>query len=89
MDTSIAFFILCLISAIPALVAMYVIVYEGEYKWTEGWSHKTVALMIGQFFLVLLFALLFFPDKESSRSDEWFCSVVNGEKKCYREKDLP
>ena len=43
------------------------------------------------FAAVILVIILFFTvsnNSASSDSDEWFCNMVDGEKVCYRNKDI-
>lgn len=48
-----------------------------------SWAIPLIAILLS---IILIFTVS--NNSQSNNSSEWFCSMVDGEKKCYREKDI-
>ena len=47
-----------------------------------SWAIPLIAILLS---VILTFTLIY---TSQSNSSEWFCSIVDGEKKCYRQQDI-
>ena len=88
-DYTLVLGIMFLISLPPAFVGLLAVFGADQYKWADKWTGKMIAWAVLPCLFIFAFIMLFADSAGGgSGGDEWFCNEVNGEKKCYRQKDI-
>ena len=85
------FFIMIFILAPMFGMAVMAVTNEGFWAWTEPekWPWKRLSLYLGAVWIAASFIILTDGYSPSSGGgDDWWCNEVNGEKECYRQKDI-
>ena len=85
------FFIMIFILAPMFGMGLMAVTNEGDWAWTEPekWPWKRLSFYLGAVWIAATFIILTDGYSPSSGGgDDWWCNEVNGEKECYRQKDI-
>ena len=88
MDLQMVLGLLAFISLIPCIVGLLAFFGDGTYRWADKWTGKMIAWSTLPFFFFVACVFLFTENHSSGGGDDWWCNEVNGEKECYRQKDI-